>query len=158
MRNIEATGEFYWNLASWDLAQQMNSTAAVVPPDVDEFQLAGLSPRTSRTISAPHAAEAKAVFECRLTQVMPLVSASGEQPVTCMVFGEVVGVHIERSLLKEGIFQTAQADPLLRGGGPADYSGSAEKTCCACTARKLSSCHAGTLPGLRAFTCPYTPG
>lgn len=121
VRNIEATGEFCWNLASGDLAQQMNSTAAVVPPDVDEFQLAGLSPRASRTISAPHVAEAKAVFECRLTQVVPLVSASGERTVTRMVFGEVVGVHIERSLLKEGIFQTAQADPLLRGGGPADY-------------------------------------
>jgi hypothetical protein len=30
-------------------------------------------------------------------------------------------VHIARSLLKEGIYETAAAEPILRGGGPADY-------------------------------------
>ncbi len=40
-----------------------------------------------------------------------------------MVFGEVVGVHIARRLLKDGVYQTADAEPILRGGGPADYFG-----------------------------------
>ena len=40
-----------------------------------------------------------------------------------MVFGEVVGVHITRHLLKDGVYQTADAEPILRGGGPADYFG-----------------------------------
>jgi len=35
--------------------------------------------------------------------------------------GEVVGVHIDRSLLVDGVYQTAAARPILRGGGPADY-------------------------------------
>jgi flavin reductase (DIM6/NTAB) family NADH-FMN oxidoreductase RutF len=37
------------------------------------------------------------------------------------VFGEVVGVHIARHLLVEGLYDTAAAEPVLRGGGPGDY-------------------------------------
>ncbi len=37
------------------------------------------------------------------------------------MLGEVVGVHIARHLLKDGIYDTAAAQPILRGGGPADY-------------------------------------
>ena len=38
-----------------------------------------------------------------------------------MVFGEVVAVHIDRTLLIDGVYDTAVARPILRGGGPADY-------------------------------------
>jgi hypothetical protein len=37
------------------------------------------------------------------------------------VLGEVVGVHIARHLLVDGVYDTAAAQPILRGGGPADY-------------------------------------
>lgn len=119
--NAEATGQFCWNLVSSELAEAMNTSSAQAPPQVDEFDLAGLTPAASRVVGAPHVAEARVVFECRTTQVVPLVTAAGEPTVTRMVFGEVVGVHIDRSLLHEGIYQTAWADPLLRGGGPSAY-------------------------------------
>jgi flavin reductase (DIM6/NTAB) family NADH-FMN oxidoreductase RutF len=38
-----------------------------------------------------------------------------------MVFGEVIGVHIDEKLLNNGIYDTANAQHVLRGGGPADY-------------------------------------
>jgi flavin reductase (DIM6/NTAB) family NADH-FMN oxidoreductase RutF len=38
-----------------------------------------------------------------------------------LVLGEVVGVHIASHLLKDGIYDTANAGHILRGGGPADY-------------------------------------
>jgi flavin reductase (DIM6/NTAB) family NADH-FMN oxidoreductase RutF len=40
-----------------------------------------------------------------------------------MVFGEVVMVHIDRALLSaaDGNYDTTAAQPILRGGGPADY-------------------------------------
>jgi flavin reductase (DIM6/NTAB) family NADH-FMN oxidoreductase RutF len=44
LHNIEATGEFGWNLATRPLAEQMNQSCAAVPPEVDEFALAGLTP------------------------------------------------------------------------------------------------------------------
>ncbi|SDV46221.1 flavin reductase family protein [Chitinasiproducens palmae] len=121
LNNIEATGEFGWNLATRPLAERMNASCAAVPPEVDEFELAGLTPVASRMISVPRVAEAPVSFECRLTQIVRLQTASGEQVDTWLVLGEVVGVHIAQDLLPGGIYQTAAADPILRGGGPADY-------------------------------------
>lgn len=119
--NAESTGEFCWNLADESLAEAMNATSAAVPSEVDEFALAGLTPASSRIVSVPHVAEAKAVFECRTSQVVPLVAADGRSTVTTVVFGEVVGVHIDSSLLEAGVYQTVRSRPLLRGGGPSTY-------------------------------------
>lgn len=119
--NIEATGEFCWQLATRALAEPMNASCAAVDPEVDEFALAGLTPADSRVVSVPHVKEAQVVFECRLTQTLQLQSAAGDKLETWMVLGEVVGVHIDPTLLADGVYQTAAARPILRGGGPADY-------------------------------------
>ncbi|MAM59362.1 MAG: Asp/Glu/hydantoin racemase [Salinicola sp.] len=121
VRNIEATGEFCWQLATRALAEPMNASCAAVEPEVDEFELAGLTPADSRVVSVPHVKEAQVVFECRLTQTLQLQSAAGDKLETWMVLGEVVGVHIDPTLLEDGVYQTAAARPILRGGGPADY-------------------------------------
>lgn len=121
VRNIEATGEFCWNLATKELAEPMNQSCAAVAPNVDEFELAGLTPAPSRVVSVPHVKEARVVFECKLTQTIQLQSAAGDKLETWMVLGEVVGVHIDPTLLIDGVYQTAAASPILRGGGPADY-------------------------------------
>ena len=123
VRNIEETGEFGWNLATRPLAEAMNQSCAAVGPEVDEFQLAGLTPEPSRVISVPRVKETPVSFECRLSQILRLTGADGTETDTWMVFGEVVGVHIARHLLKDGVYQTAAAEPILRGGGPADYFG-----------------------------------
>ncbi|ROO32825.1 flavin reductase family protein [Salinisphaera japonica] len=119
--NIEATGEFCWNLATRDLAEPMNESCAAVEASVDEFELAGLTPAASRVISVPRVAEAPVSFECRVSQVLRLTGADGDQTDTWMVFGEVVGVYIATHLLVDGIYDTAAARPILRAGGPADY-------------------------------------
>ena len=38
-----------------------------------------------------------------------------------LVLGEAVGIHIATAMIDDGIYQTARARPILRGGGPADY-------------------------------------
>jgi flavin reductase (DIM6/NTAB) family NADH-FMN oxidoreductase RutF len=121
VRNIQETGEFAWNLATRPLAEPMNQTCAAVPPEVDEFALAGLSPAGSRVIGVPRVAESPVSMECRLTQVVQLQRADGATVPTWLVLGEVVGVHIDAALLRGGIYDTAAAQPILRGGGPADY-------------------------------------
>ena len=123
VRNIEETGEFGWNLATRPLAEAMNQSCAAVGPGVDEFQLAGLTPEPSRVIGVPRVKETPVSFECRVSQILRLTGADGTETDTWMVFGEVVGVHIARHLLKDGVYQTADAEPILRGGGPADYFG-----------------------------------
>jgi flavin reductase (DIM6/NTAB) family NADH-FMN oxidoreductase RutF len=121
LRNIQEHGEFCWNLVTKDLAEPMNQTCAPVAPEVDEFQLANLTPLESNIISVPRVKESKVAFECKATQIVQLQSAAGDSVNTWVVFGEVVGVHIEPSLLVEGVYDTAHAGHILRGGGPADY-------------------------------------
>jgi flavin reductase (DIM6/NTAB) family NADH-FMN oxidoreductase RutF len=121
VRNIEATGEFVWNLATRDLAEAMNQTCAAVGPEVDEFTLAGLTPVASKLVNVPRVQESPVTFECKLSQLIRLTSARGEPIDSWMVFGEVVGIHIAQRLLKDGVYDTANAGHILRGGGPADY-------------------------------------
>lgn len=121
VRNAIDTGEFAWNLVTRDLAEAMNASCANVPPEVDEFELAGLQKASSRLIRAPRVAQAKVSFECRVTQTLQLEAADGRKIDTWFVFGEVVGVHIDPALIHNGIYDTAHAGHVLRGGGPADY-------------------------------------
>ncbi|ERJ17942.1 Flavoprotein oxygenase [Salinisphaera shabanensis E1L3A] len=119
--NIQQTGEFAWNLATESLAEPMNESCAAVEPDVDEFELAGLTPAPSRVIDVARVAETPVSFECRLSQVVRLTGADGAQTDTWLVLGEVVGVHIDEQLLVDGIYDTAAGQPIMRAGGPADY-------------------------------------
>ncbi len=121
LRNIRQTGEFCWNLATRPLAEQMNQSCAAVPPDVSEFALTGLATAASRQVAVPRVAASPVSFECRMTQIVQLQGIDGSAIETWLVLGEVVGVHIAQHLLKDGIYDTAAAQPILRGGGPADY-------------------------------------
>jgi flavin reductase (DIM6/NTAB) family NADH-FMN oxidoreductase RutF len=121
LHNVQATREFVWNLATRPLAEQMNASCAAVPPEVDEFQLAGLTPAASRLIAVPRVAESPVSFECRVTQIVQLQGLDGAAVETWLTLGEVVAVHIDKALLKDGIYDTAAGQPILRAGGPADY-------------------------------------
>ncbi|WP_426151877.1 flavin reductase family protein [Pseudomonas sp. DC3000-4b1] len=121
LNNIEATGEFAWNLATFELAEPMNASCAAVPPTVNEFELAGLTTAPSRVIKVPRVAQTPVSFECRLSQIVQLQRADGQTVPSWLILGEVVAVHIRKDLLKDGIYDTAAARPILRGGGPADY-------------------------------------
>ncbi len=122
LRNARETGEFVWNLATRDLAERMNTTSAPVAAEVDEFELAGLTPAPSRHVAAARVAESGVNFECKVTEVLNLKTLSGAPSASWLVFGEVVAVHIRRSLIKEGLFDTFGAGVILRGGGPSAYA------------------------------------
>ncbi len=121
VRNVEATGEFVWNLTTKALVERMNATCASVAPDVDEFVLGGLTPLASTVVAAPRVAESPVTFECRAISVERLRTAAGEPVDAWLTLGEVVVVHIARASLKDGVYDTAHAGHVLRGGGPADY-------------------------------------
>ncbi|WP_051881391.1 flavin reductase family protein [Parvularcula oceani] len=121
VENAEATGEFVWNLATRDLAEKMNATSAEVRRGEDEFALAGLERAESRLVAPPRVLASPVNFECRTTQVIRLKTSSGEDMPNWMVFGEVVMVHIDRRLIEDGVYDTARARPISRGGGPSAY-------------------------------------
>ena len=119
--NIARTREFTWNLATRPLAEAMNASAATVGPEVDEFELAGLTPVASRLIDVPRVGESPVAFECRLLQQVQLHDLEGRAVQTWLTIGQVVAVHIDRSLIQDGVYDTASARPILRGGGPTAY-------------------------------------
>lgn len=120
--NIAATGEFCWSLATQVLAQKMNLTCAPAPPEIDEFEIAGLTRAPSRLISAPRVLESPVNFECRLTQQIQLQKADGDTVETWLTLGEVVAVHIDPTYIEDGIYNTAAARPILRAGRAGDYA------------------------------------
>jgi len=121
LTNAEATGEFVWNLVTEPLAEAMNQTSAAVAADIDEFQLAGLTPAPSRLLQVPRVLESPVAFECRVSQIVPLRSAAQELTPSSVVFGEVVGIHIAEELVVNSIYDTSRARHIVRGGGPGDY-------------------------------------
>jgi flavin reductase (DIM6/NTAB) family NADH-FMN oxidoreductase RutF len=120
--NIEATGEFVWNLATRPLAEQMNRSSAPVAPEVDEFQLAGLTAAPGRNVAVPHVGESPASLECRLLQIVRLNNLDGEPMDNYLALGQVVGVHIQNAYLKDGLFDTHAAQAIMRAGYRADYA------------------------------------
>jgi flavin reductase (DIM6/NTAB) family NADH-FMN oxidoreductase RutF len=122
VRNAAQTGEFVWNLATRALAEAMNSTAATVAPEVDEFLLAGLTPVASAKVKPFRVGESQVAMECRVADIVQLKSAAGVSVASWLVLGEVVCVHIDRSLLKDGVYDTAAAHPILRAGGAGGYA------------------------------------
>lgn len=119
--NITATGEFVWNLVTRPLAEAMNASSASVAGEVDEFTLAGIETLPSQLVAPDRVAFSPVQFECRHTQTLRLRTQSGEAVDSWLILGEVVGVHIAPHLIVDGRYDTAAAEPVLRGGGGGDY-------------------------------------
>jgi flavin reductase (DIM6/NTAB) family NADH-FMN oxidoreductase RutF len=96
LRNIIATREFVLNIVSEEFAAKMNACSAEVPPEVDEFELSGLTPLKSELVRPPRVAESHVQMECRLEQI---VHVSTEPLGGSLVLGEVLRFHIRESLL-----------------------------------------------------------
>lgn len=121
LANARATGEFVWNLTTRELAEAMNTSAAMAPPHVDEFELARLEMLPSAKVRPARVAASPVQFECVVTQIVQLEARDGVAVPAWLVLGEAVAIHIDQQLIKDGVYQTAQARPILRGGGPSDY-------------------------------------
>jgi flavin reductase (DIM6/NTAB) family NADH-FMN oxidoreductase RutF len=99
----------------------MNATAAHVARDVSEFSIAGLTPAASRIVNVPRVAESPVSFECKLTQIIQLQGADGKKAQAWLTLGEVVAVHIDKAMIRDGVYQTGLARPIVRAGRKGDY-------------------------------------
>ena len=121
LRNIRETGVFTANFVSRELVEQMNASSAPVEYGVNEFELAGLTAQTARTVDAPYVGEALAVLECRMTQIIRPIDINGAEAESWVVFGQVMAIHIQDSILKDGLIDMQLARPVARMGYM-DYS------------------------------------
>lgn len=115
LSNIEATGEFAVNIATFDLREAMNASSAEVGFGVDEFQLAGLTPAPCRLIKSPRVGESPVTLECRHFQTMALPDEEGRVG-DFLVVGRVVGIHIDDRFIENGRVNTAAYKPIARLG------------------------------------------
>lgn len=121
VQNISETMEFVCNLATWDLRDAMNKTSESVPHEVNEFELAGLTPAASKLVKPPRVAEAPCALECKATQIVQMRGADGSPRDNYVTFGEVVGIHIDEKYIENGILNAAALKPIARLGYR-DYS------------------------------------
>lgn len=114
--NVEATGEFVYNMATWDQREEMNQTALIVDRGTDELAAAGLETLPSRLVAPPRIKGSPVHFECvhHQTVVLP---GNAKASVHQVVFGRVVGVHVADELIgADGVLEIAKARPIARLG------------------------------------------
>jgi flavin reductase (DIM6/NTAB) family NADH-FMN oxidoreductase RutF len=114
LRNVEATGEFVVNIISEDIATQMVACSGEFPPDVDEFEVSGLTPIPSDLVKPPRVKECRVQMECRLLQV---VTVSSEPGGGSLVLGQVLRFHLDDGIVENGLVDPDKLRPIGRMGG-----------------------------------------
>lgn len=114
-RNAEATGAFVVNLVTYDLREAMNATSAHLPAGQSEAAAAGLDMVPSEIVAPPRVAASPVALECRYLKTVSLPTLDPAEP-NDVVFGEVIGIHIDDALISEGRVDIARARPIARLG------------------------------------------
>lgn len=116
IRNIEATGEFVHNMATFKLREQMNASSAPVAEGVDEFELAGLEKASCKLVKPPRVAASPVSLECKYVKTVELPGHDNAAGGYAIVVGEVIGVHIDDGFIEDGRVNTAAMQPITRMG------------------------------------------
>lgn len=117
IRNIEETKVFTASLATEKLFDQMNNSSAPAKANVNEFDLAGLTPKIGKFVNAPYVAESPTALECKLWKVIDLPGNDRSKGTgNYVVFGHVVGIFINDEYIKDGFFDANSARALGRLG------------------------------------------
>jgi len=113
--NIEATGEFVVNLATWGLREAMNASSVAAPHGHDEFTHAGLAKTPSEVVKPPRVAESPVHLECVLSRIVELEAPAPDRP-NRLVVGRVVGVQVADRVIDDGFVRIDRLDPIARLG------------------------------------------
>jgi len=115
LKNVLATKEFVVNIVSEEIAEQMNLTSAEVGPEVDEFELSGLTPLASAVVRPPRVAESPVQMECKLREVVTISDQPGGASI---VIGHVLRFHIREDLIESFRVDADRLKAIGRMGGP----------------------------------------
>tara|TARA_R110002072_G_scaffold1084_18_gene9009 strand:+ start:4471 stop:5133 length:663 start_codon:yes stop_codon:yes gene_type:complete len=114
--NVKETGEFVYNMATWDQREEMNETGLIIDRDVSELSETGLEGLPSKMVAPPRIKGSPVQFECKLHEIVVLPGDS-KMAIHHAVFGKVVGVHIaDEAISEDGIFEVARVKPIARLG------------------------------------------
>jgi flavin reductase (DIM6/NTAB) family NADH-FMN oxidoreductase RutF len=115
LANVRAVPEFTVSVVSAELAEQMNETSRALPHGVSEYEAAGLAAGKSRLVRPPYVDSARAVLECHVFDIVSLPAREGGRG-SHLVLGEVIGIHIDDTLIVDGRVDTRALRPMSRLG------------------------------------------
>lgn len=116
VRNIEETGWFVWNMATWDLREAVNISAKAHPRDVDEFETAKVTKASCIEAPGPRVAESPIQFECEHVQTIRIPTGNDVSTVD-LVIGKVSHVHIADDIIQSnGKLDILKVKPIARLG------------------------------------------
>ena len=114
--NIESTGEFVYNMVTYELREKMNVSSCRFPPEVDEFEMSGLTKAESVLVRPYRVAESPIQLECRHYSTIRL-PGNGKVGPTDVIIGKVVGVHVkDEFIMPDGKLDMEKIRPLARMG------------------------------------------
>lgn len=116
LMNARETGEFVFNLATYELREQMNNSSGTVARGGNEFELVGLTEAPCKLVKAPRVLESPVSLECRVVKVISLPEDELTGQPNTMTIGRVIGVHINKEIIRDGLVDTKQIRPLARLG------------------------------------------
>lgn len=115
-KNIEETGWFVWNMATWDLREAVNKSAMYVPPEEDEFDTAGVTKAPSIDCDVPRVAESPCHFECEYVTTHR-IPANSDVATVDVIFARVARIHVkDEFLLPSGKLDIPKIRPIARMG------------------------------------------
>jgi flavin reductase (DIM6/NTAB) family NADH-FMN oxidoreductase RutF len=114
LQNIRETGEFVVAVVTNDLVERMNITAGDYEASLDEFALAGVTPRASQVVRPSQVAESPVNFECKVYQ---LVDFGTETSGGSLVIGEIVAANISDTVMVDGKIEGNLLELVGRMGG-----------------------------------------
>jgi flavin reductase (DIM6/NTAB) family NADH-FMN oxidoreductase RutF len=113
-QNIFDTKEFVVNMATYEMREQVEQTSQVLPPGINEAELAGLEMIPSRMVQAPRIAKSPVQMECRLHSTLSIPGKKGPHH---LIVGSVIGIHIRDDVINaEGKLDILKIRPLARLG------------------------------------------
>ena len=114
--NAEQSKEFVYNMATYELREAVNITAQEVPPDVDEFELAGVGKAPSKMVKPYRVKESPVQYECRYHQTLR-IRGKGVLGTVDVVIGEVLAIQIkDEFIMPNGKLDIIRMKPIGRLG------------------------------------------
>lgn len=115
LTNIQETGEFVVNIVSEHIAEAQNRCAGDYAAEVNEFDIAGLTPVPAIKVRPPLVKESLVNFECRVVQII-----SPPETQARLVIGQICMMHLDGHVLQDnGRIDRKRLKPVGRLAGNA---------------------------------------
>jgi flavin reductase (DIM6/NTAB) family NADH-FMN oxidoreductase RutF len=114
LRNVRETREFVISVVTFALLEAMNITSGDYDPTVNEWELAKVTPQPSQYVRPARVAESPASFECKLYQILDFSPAPTS---SSLIIGQIVAIHVNDALIKDGRIDRNSLDLIGRMGG-----------------------------------------